>query len=80
MIFSFRASSSGTAYATDEPFRHPDLYGWLVNVIFFSFHSIVELCSLNYFIPRMTPSSWSFATWKVANSLWLVISISTIVI
>src|ERR1700712_687189 len=79
MRFSSRASSSGTAYATGELLRHHVLHRSLLNVIFFSFQSIVGLCFLNHGIPRMTTWFWRFATWKVANSLWLLMSIGTFV-
>src|ERR1700712_2842825 len=80
MRFSSRAFSSGTAYATGELLRHHVVHRSLLNVIFFSFQSIVALCPLNHGIPRMTSWFWRFATWRVANSLWLLISIGTLVI
>src|SRR6195952_1455453 len=80
MRFSSRASSSGTAYAMGELLRHHVVDRSLLNVIFLSFQSIVGLCSLNHGIPSMTSWFWRFATGKVANSLWLLMSIGTFVI
>src|ERR1700712_5817284 len=75
MRFSSRASPSGIAYATGELLRHHVVHRSLLNVIFFLSQSIVGLCFLNHGIPRMTSWFLRFATWRVANSLWLLISI-----
>ena len=43
--FSSRASASGSAYTTGELLRQNVVHRSLLNVIFFSFQSIVGLCS-----------------------------------
>ena len=78
--FSSRAFSSGIAYATCELLRHHVVHRSSLNVIFLSFQSIVGLCFHNHGIPRMTLWFCKFATWKVTNSLWLLMSIGTFVI
>jgi len=80
MRFSSRASSSGIASAMSQLLRHQVVHPSLLNVILFSFQSIVGWCSLDHGIPRMTSWFWRFATWKVAYSLWLLMSIGTFVI
>src|SRR6195952_3311868 len=80
MRFSSRASSSGIAYATGELLRHHVVHRSLLNVIFRLSQSMVGLCLLSHGIPRMTSWFWRFATWKVANSIWLLISIGTFVL
>src|ERR1700712_2554154 len=80
MRFSSRASASGTAYATCELLRHHVVHRSLLNVIFLLSQSMVGLCLFNHGIPRMTSWFWRFATWKVANSLWLLMSIGTFAI
>src|ERR1700760_4273957 len=78
--FSFRAFSSGIAYATCELLRHHIVHRSSLNLIFLTFQSIVGLCFLKHGIPRITSWFCRFATWKVANSLWLLMSIGTFVI
>jgi len=80
MRFVSRLFSSGTAYTMGEPLSHQVVYRSLLNVILLSFQSIVGLCSLNHGIPRMTSWFWRFATWKIANCRWLLMSIGTFVI
>ena len=78
--FSSLAYSSSKAYVTSELLRHQVVHPSLFNVILLSFQSMVGLCSFNHGIPRMTSLFGRFATWKVANSLWLLMSISTLII
>ena len=80
MRFSSRAFSSGIAYTTCELLRHHVVHRSSLKEIFLSFQSIVRLCFLSHGIPRMTSWFCRFATWKVANSLWLLMSIGTFVI
>ena len=80
MRFSSRAFASGIAIATRELLRHHVVHRSSLNVIFLSFQSIIGLCFLNHGIPRIISWFWRFATWKVANSLWLLMSICTFVI
>jgi len=78
--FSSRASASGTACILGDASKHSVLHLSLLKVIFLSPHSIVGLCFRNHGIPSI--SSWflRFATWKIAISLWLSISIGTLAV
>ena len=80
MRFSSRAFSSGITYATCKLLRHHIVHRTLLNVIFLLFQSIVGLCFHNHGIPRITSWFCRFTTWKIANSLWLLMSIGTFVI